>query len=208
MIPENKAQPKTLKTSPNDTDKKDIKIEMVLNSDSSLTITEIIQNILSGYIPFSIKLTEPETQFIKYLLEKQPFIITEIQTKILSIIRDNKIDSADIPDIIQLVKQLYILCHADKKQIIKESFSGSNKKQHFAEIIGRLMKFIIRVILLKKTRTNSYKNVDDWQMEHDTAEKLLINIDVLIDTSIELIMVSKGIKTNRFLSCCKIMKKI
>jgi hypothetical protein len=201
MISENKVQPKILDLLISDSlsDPKKDKMEIILNSDSSLTINEIIQNILSGYIPFTIQLTKSETQFIKYLLEKQPFMITEIQTKIVSIIRDNKIDTADIPDIIQLVKQLYILCHSDKKQILKESLSGSNKKQNFAEIIGRLMKFIIRVILLKKTRTNT----DDWQTENDTTNVLLINIDALIDTSIELIMVSKGIKRNCFFSYCK-----
>jgi PHD/YefM family antitoxin component YafN of YafNO toxin-antitoxin module len=196
MTPENKVQPKILNPT------KD-KIENILNSDASLTINEIIQNVLSGYIPFSIQLTESETQFIKYLLEKQPFVITEIQTKILSIIRDNKIDTADIPDIIQLVKQLYILCHADKKQIRSTFLAGSNKKQKFAEIIGRIMKFLIRVILLKKTRATVYTNADDWQMEQDTAEKLLTSIDALINTCVELIIVSKQIKTKRFFSCCK-----
>jgi hypothetical protein len=204
MIPENKVQPKMLDLSLIDPNKD--KMETILNSDASLTITEIIQNILSGYIPFSIQLTESETQFMKYLLEKQPFVITEIQTKILSIIRDNKIDTADIPYIIQLVKQLYILCHTNKTKILNTSLTVntySYEKPKITEIISRLIKFIIRVILLKKIRTIAYTKVDEWQIDQDATDALLINIDSLIDISLELIMVSKQIKWNRFFSCWK-----
>lgn len=178
-------------------------LESILTSDSSLTITEIIQNVLSGYIPISIHLTETEQKCMKLLLEIQPSMISDIQFKIMSIVHDNKIDASDIPIIIQLVKQLYMLCYGDKNQSIYELLK--NEKQNIAETVGRLMKFIIHIILLKQNK-NTYRKTEEWQKQQDHIEKLLLDLDTLIDTSIELILVSKQIKLNRISFCCWITK--
>lgn len=175
-------------------------LESILTSDSSLTITEIIQNVLSGYIPISIHLTETERKCMELLLENQPSVILDIQFKVMSIVHDNKIDAADIPIIIQLVKQLYMLCYDDNKQSIRELLKS--EKQNLPETVGRLTKCIIRVVLLKQNKTNTRQNTDEWQNEQDRAEKLLSILDIFIDTSIELILVSKQVKINRSSFCC------
>lgn len=55
----------------------------------------------------SVKLTDPEVNFIEELITKYPIILNQIKDQINNIMSDGKIDLHDIPQIVLLISNIY-----------------------------------------------------------------------------------------------------
>jgi hypothetical protein len=119
---------------------------------------------------------------INNLISLTPDTLTDIEKAIVDIVKDNKIDSKDIPNLIIVIQRIYQFIYS----------LGANKfdAKKRAEITAASLKFVIRVLLLNdKIKLNPEK----------TQEEFLNQIDVLIDSCVGLLSFSKTIKTPRCL---------
>lgn len=132
------------------------------------------ENKINNYILLDKKTTD----MILTIIDKNPeyFIVFEITMK--NIIRDNKIDSKDIPDIIILVQKLYEILFKlkiNKLDTIKCSV-----------ICGEVAKLLVHVL------------VKDGKIKINNEKEFLEQSDKLIDVCISLIKLAKQLKPPNF----------
>jgi hypothetical protein len=142
----------------------------VLSSDYKIKkinfeLSDYIQDILFKLIYFS------------------PDFLNEIDKLVNEIIKDNKIDSNDIPNLILLIKKLYELIHK-----LKEVNVDDDKR---IEVCSVILKFLVRFL------------IEERKVNINSENKVLILdlIDKLIDSCVSLIQIhlaSNKIKTNCF----------
>ena len=172
------------------TDMVDISIEN--NENESLLIEIInIKGIITSFLLNITEVTELSDTFNKYVnfeldvetkkllfkvLDEYGDFFTEIEETFLKITHDNKIDTKDIPDILELLKKLYefIYNQKDKKINIDKS----------VDICGFLIKFTI-VLLIEKNKIH---------ISDDKKEKFLEEIEKLIDSCLALIKLTSLLK--------------
>jgi hypothetical protein len=135
-------------------------------------IMEIINIIVKNESISSIQLSKEQIDIITTIATKSPTLIKDINNGIVSIIKDGRIDSSDIPHLINLVKDFYTICH--KEPEIKISI------KELVTVIAPVMKYIIHIILNKN--------------KSDTPE-LLSCCDKLIDVCMEIIELQSSLKT-------------
>ena len=179
-------------------------MEIIVNSEIEIetsTISNIIEtikepksvvllllNVLSSEIritKINFVLTDDITEVLYKLIYFSPEFLNEIDKLANEIIKDNKIDSNDIPNLILLIKKLYELIY--KLKDIK--FDDAKK----VEICSSILKFLIR-FLIEERKVN---------IKSENKEIILELIDTLIDSCISLIHFSGNIKKNGCLSCVK-----
>uniref|UniRef100_A0A6C0IDD9 Uncharacterized protein n=1 Tax=viral metagenome TaxID=1070528 RepID=A0A6C0IDD9_9ZZZZ len=142
----------------------------VLSSDDKIKkinfeLSDNIQDILFKLIYFS------------------PDFLNEIDKLVNEIIKDNKIDSNDIPNLILLIKKLYELIHK-----LKEVNVDDDKR---IEVCSNILKFLVR-FLVEERKVN---------INSESKELVLELMDKLIDSCVSLIQIhlpSNKIKTNCF----------
>lgn len=148
---------------------------------SSVTVPQInetsilIQNLLQFEMNKAItgvKLGEKEQQIIQFILINSPESLINIKTCILEIIKDGKIDAADIPQFIQLIKYVYILCYQDNK--IQLNISD------IASTVGSIVKYVIHIVLDKYNIKNP---------------ELVICCDSLVNICVEMIDLQSSLIT-------------
>jgi hypothetical protein len=154
------------------------------NSDIIGTIKEpksivlLLLNVLSSEIniaKINFVLTDDITEVLYKLIYFSPNFLNEIDTLVNEIIKDNKIDSADIPNLILLIKKIYeLIC---KLKDIK--FDDAKK----VEICSSILKFLIR-FLIEERKVN---------IKSENKEIILELIDTLIDSCIGLIHLSSNL---------------
>lgn len=179
-------------------------MEIIVNSEIEIetsTISNIIEtikepksvvllllNVLSSEIritKINFVLTDDIREVLYKLIYFSPEFLNEIDKLANEIIKDNKIDSNDIPNLILLIKKLYELIY--KLKDIK--FDDAKK----VEICSSILKFLIR-FLIEERKVN---------IKSENKEIILELIDTLIDSCISLIHFSGNIKKNGCLSCVK-----
>ena len=101
-----------------------------------------------------------------------PESLINIKTCILEIIKDGKIDAADIPQFIKLIKYVYILCYKDNN--IKLDVND------IASTVGSIIKYVIHVVL------------DKYSIE---SPELVICCDSLVNICIEMIDLQSSLIT-------------
>ena len=120
----------------------------------------------------SIQLTKKQIDVLNIIIANSPSLIKDINSDIISIIKDGRIDALDIPQLIILIKKFYTFCH--QESTIKISV------KELVTIISPLIKYIIHIIL-NKNKT-------------DTPE-LLSCCDNLVDACMEIIELQSSLKT-------------
>jgi len=125
-----------------------------------------------------IELNDDTTSVLYKLIYFSPDFLNEIDKLVNEIIKDNKIDSNDIPNLILLIKKLYELIHR-----LKEINFDDAKK---VEICSTILKFLVR-FLVEERKVN---------INNENKELVLELIDTLIDSCISLIHFSDNIKIN------------
>jgi hypothetical protein len=139
------------------------------------SIVLLLLNVLSSEInitKINFVLTDDITEVLYKLIYFSPEFLNEIDKLVNEIIKDNKIDSADIPNLILLIKKIYeLIC---KLKDIK--FDDAKK----VEICSSILKFLIR-FLIEERKVN---------IKSENKEIILELIDTLIDSCIGLIHLS------------------
>jgi hypothetical protein len=126
--------------------------------------TDVAKNLAS------ITLSESEINILKELISKSPSSLDNINNCILEIIKDGKIDVMDIPPLIKIIKDIYILSH---QQI-------TIKVSDLVVSIGSILKYIINIILVKHNLS---------------SPELLQSCNGLIDIVVDMIKLKSSLKT-------------
>ena len=140
-------------------------------NDTSILIQNLLQFEMNKTVT-SIQLNDKEQKVIQFILMNSPESLINIKTCILEIIKDGKIDAADIPQFIKLIKYVYILCYKDNN--IKLDVND------IASTVGSIIKYVIHVVL------------DKYSIK---SPELVICCDSLVNICIEMIDLQSSLIT-------------
>lgn len=136
----------------------------------------------------NLALNDSTISVIKTIIKTNPIYFEEIETCLFNIIKDNKIDSKDIPEIILLFKKLYTIIHK-----LKEFKFNTDK---LSETCGSILIFIIHTLVADGKIKIAKENQIDF----------LDQTDKLVETCVSLLKLSKSLKTSSCFCkffCCK-----
>ena len=102
--------------------------------------------------------------------------MNEIEKVIIEIVKNNKIDTNDIPNLIILIQKLYELIYNSKK-VKYDTKTISN-------ICGNTLKFIIYIMVEERK----------IKIDEDKKSEFLVLTDKLIDSCISLLILPKVLK--------------
>lgn len=135
---------------------------------------------LSIYNPgekISIKLPKNIKELLGKLMDGENPLFDKIETSLFNIIKDDAINTNDVPDFIAILIIIYETIYNNKSPIIK--------KDDLADTAGIVIKFIIDVLV-----TENVIKIND-----DNKEKFLFDVNRLVDTCVTLVKLSKSVKT-------------
>jgi len=177
----------------------DVNVESKVEVDVESKLLELVEpkpivllllNVLSSEINIKkiyFELSDDIRDVLYKLIYFSPEFLNEIDKLVNEIIKDNKIDSNDIPNLILLIKKLYELIYK-----LKDVKLDDTKK---VEICSSILKFLIR-FLVEERKVN---------INSENKELVLELIDTLIDSCFSLIIFSSGIKNG---SCVTFIKSL
>ena len=125
----------------------------------------------------SIQLTPEVTSVINNIISLTPNTLTDIEKSVIEIIKDNKIDSKDVPNLIVVIQRIYQFIYSLK------NVKFDDKKR--SEITSTSLKYLIHLLVLER----KIKIEDVKQVEFFTLT------DTLIDSCVDLLSYSKSLKT-------------
>jgi hypothetical protein len=159
-------------------------VDSELKDINILEAKTLLELLLSEEIKKNINfpLNDNVNNVINKVLKHTPDFLNDIEKAFVEIVKDNKIDSNDIPNLIVLVQKLYELIYKAK------DIKLDSKKT--AEVCGSVLKFIIHVL------------VEERKIKIDEEKKIafLELTDKLIDSCVTLLSFSRILKGN---SCLK-----
>jgi len=136
------------------------------------------------YKKIGIHLSKQVVEIINKIIDKTPSLLSEIEKAIIEVIKDNKIDTNDIPEFIIIIQILYGILYNLKDIVIDD-----NKR---TEICATILKFIIHTLVEeRKISIEDNKKVD-----------FLNQFDKLIDSCVSLLKFQAILKPKL---CCTIM---
>ena len=173
--------------------------EVIINKDitvevESKSIILLLLQVLSSdnkINTVNFELSNEVTDILYKLIYYSPDFFNEIDKIINEVIKDNKIDSNDIPNLILLIKKLYDLIYR-----LKDVKLDLVKR---AEICGDILKFTVR-FLIEERKIN---------ISNENKQSILELMDKLIDSCVGLIQISTNIRNGtcfsyiKTLFCCK-----
>ena len=127
---------------------------------------------------FNILITDKQLKLITSIISANPDLFKEIEDILKNIIRDNKIDSKDIPDIMMLLQKIYEIIH-DLKDL-------KLNVEKCTETISILVKFVINVLIEEEI----------IKIDSDIRSGIQENLNKLIDVSMNLILLTTKMKPN------------
>lgn len=127
----------------------------------------------------TITLTPEVTSVINNIITLTPNTLTDVEKAIIEIIKDSKIDSNDIPNLIVVVQRIYQFIHSLK------SMKLDAKKR--ANITGELLKYLIHLLVLERKI-----KIDE---DPEKIYQFYTQVNALIDSCVELLSYSKSLKT-------------
>lgn len=176
-----------------------------------LVVSHITDNIYVG-IPEEVVST------INVIMRDTSNKFENIETILLDIIDDNKIDFNDVPHFIKIIEEIYYLLIQNKKYL--KSFTSKS----FAIVSGELLKIMVRVLVERENKspkklTIIVNDVSDSDNDSDISqvqlnevgnlknkEKFFENADNVIDISVKLLLIpiSSGCTSTfkKIFKCC------
>ena len=136
------------------------------------------------YKKIGIHLSKEIIEIINKIIDKTPSLLGEIEKSVSEVIKDNKIDTNDVPEFIIIVQILYERLHNLK------DLSIDNQK--LAETCATILKFIVHTLVEERKIV----------IEEDKKAAFLIQFDKLIDSCISLLNFPAILKPK---ACCTIM---
>lgn len=143
-------------------------------------LIDLMKRILENEIErnkLSIKLTPDIINTINNIIAVSPNTINDIEKSLNIVIKDGKIDSKDVPELIILIQRLYQLIYS-----FKNTKFDSKKR---VEITSTVLKVIIHLLVLERK----------IEVEKEKQTQFLNETDILIDSCVGLISFSKIVKT-------------
>jgi hypothetical protein len=155
---------------------------IISNNDVNVEILSLIQLLTNVTNPgaslskYNLKIDESVKQVLLAVMTAHPNFFSEVELILVNITKDNKIDSADIPNIIVLIQKLYILM-VDLKSIKLTTAACS-------ETCGSIIKIIIHVLVEEGV----------VKITTDNKEVFLANVDKLVNACVDLLKFTKQLK--------------
>lgn len=125
----------------------------------------------------NIKLTPEIVSIINNIISLSPKTLTDIETAVVEIIKDSKIDSKDIPQLIVVIQKIYELIYSLKKVKF-----DANKR---SEVTSTVLKLIVQILVLERK----------IKIEEEKQEEFLKAINILIDSCVGLLSFPKNLKS-------------
>jgi archaellum component FlaC len=152
---------------------KDAIVEM-----ATKTLAETVMSALKPGKDLKIVISKSASNMITAIASSSPAVLDDIKKSLLEVIKDNKIDSSDIPHLISIIQSLYeIVCN------LKEFHLDSQSR---ASICAEVLKFISHFLIL-----------DDHLCVDKLDQMMFLNqIDTLIDSCASLLSFSSAIKVD------------
>jgi hypothetical protein len=125
----------------------------------------------------SISLTPEIISIINNIISLTPNTLTDIEKVIIEIIKDGKINSKDVPNIIIVIQKIYQFIYSLK------NVKFDTKKR--ANVTSELLKYLIHLLVLERK----------IKIDTDKQADFLTLTDALIDSCISLLSYSKTLKT-------------
>ena len=171
--PESKPEPEPeSKPEPVPLSNNDVQVEI-------LTLIQLLTNVTNpeaSVNKYNLKIDESAKQVLLAVIKAHPNFFSEVEIILVNITQDNKIDSADIPNIIVLIQKLYILM-VDLKSIKLNTVACS-------ETCGSIIKIIIHVLVEEGV----------VKITTDNKEVFLANVDKLVDACVNLLKFTTQLK--------------
>lgn len=149
-------------------------IDIIIDSEKKSLLELLVSEEIKGKI--DIKLNNNDLTVITNILKYSPEFLNDIEKAIIEIIKDNRIDSNDIPNFIIIIQKLYELIYNSKK------VKYDSKK--IADVCGNILKFIIHIMVEERK----------IKIEDDKKIIFLELTDKLIDSCINLLILPKLLK--------------
>lgn len=166
--------------------------DLTLDPPSSSIVTNIVSDIVEQTLvelvkksleneemkkQISISLTPEVISIINNIISLTPDTLTDIEKVIIEIIKDGKIDSKDIPNIIVVIQRIYQFIYSLK------TVKFDTKKR--ADITAITLKYILHLLVLERK----------IKIDEDKQTEFFAQIDLLIDSCIDLLSYSKSLQT-------------
>ena len=149
------------------------------------TILDLLKTYLrneEGNFKVDLNINDEVIRVIHHIIDFYPDMFTNIEKSVVDIVKDGKINGNDIPHLLVIVKELYRLMYSSKK--IK-----MNAKKYI-DITASVLKCVIHILVLERK----------IHIEQDKQEEFLNQINILIDSCVDLLGYAKTINKNCF-SC-------
>jgi hypothetical protein len=168
-----------------------VKVEEELPDFTNKSITEVFLYIMKKHMEeennsskLGIQLSKEIVEIINKIINKTPSFLSEIEKSVSEVIKDNKIDTNDIPEFVIIVQILY-----ERIYNLKEIVLDSNKRTETCAVI---LKFIVHTLVEERKIV----------IEDDKKEAFLTQFDKLIDSCVSLLKFQEVLKPK---TCCTIM---
>ena len=136
------------------------------------------------YKKIGINLSKQVVEIINKILDKTPKLLSEIEKSVSEVIKDNKIDTNDIPEFIIIVQILY-----ERLYNLKDIVLDANK---LGETCATILKFIVHTLVEERKII----------IEEEKKIVFLKQFDKLIDSCVSLLNFKSALKPQ---ACCTIM---
>jgi hypothetical protein len=142
------------------------------NTNTNSLLVLLIENSNKNIGSPMVQLSDSDLNILKELISVSPSSFNDINDCILLIIKDGKIDVKDIPPLIKIIKDIYILSH--------QQINITIKMKDLITSIGSIIKYVLQIVL--------YKN-------NISSPELIVSCDNLIDMAVEMIQLQSSLKS-------------
>ena len=125
----------------------------------------------------AIPITPEVISIINSIISLTPNTLTDIERSTIEIIKDGKIDSKDIPNLIIVIQSLYQFIYS-----LKNTKFDAKKR---ADVTSSSLKYIFHLLVLERK----------IKIDEDKQSEFFTQMDALIDSCISLLSYSKNLKT-------------
>ena len=126
-----------------------------------------------------IQLTPEVISVINNIISLTPNTLTDIEKAIIEIIKDCKIDSKDIPNLIVVIQRIYQFIYS-----LKNVKLDAKKR---ADITSSSLKYLLHLLVLERKI-----KIDE---DPEKIYQFYTQVDALIDSCVDLLSYSKSLKT-------------
>ena len=161
----------TLQESKNDVEVNSSNVEQVVLVQTFVDIVKIFID------KKSILITTQATDVINKIIDMTPNTLNDFEKAMVEVIKDGKIDSKDIPYLINIVQRIYEFIYSLK------NMKFDIKKR--ADIVGEILKFIVQILVTEKK----------IKIDEDKQREFYLLINALIDSCVGLLYYSQSLKT-------------